>query len=481
MPERPAVLVVAWQGFATRYLLRTDIARRIAEHAQLVVLAPNAGEAYLRDEVAALGGVVEPLAVSSDLFSSSRARWLAHHLRTHTLAHGAESRALRERWDRFHADVAGQSRPLAALLQALVPGLWRWSRLRRGLLAAERRAFADDPHAAVWERHRPAAVLVGSLGYRFADAVVMREAHRRGVPVIAAVAAWDNPTSKGYKAGDPEIAAVWSQRMADQVARFQDVPRHRLLVSGAAAFDHLRRPGALEPRTEHVRSRGLDPDRKLVLFAASSPGTYAHNLDVARALAEAVTAGALGPPASLVVRLHPNYAKASYDEGLEAWRALAGAHEHVMLDVPPVVSRAMVADLAPSDMVAFGSLMAASDVVVNVFSTTTLEAFLLDRPVVLVSQTAHLPAPAADATATQERRWDAYAHQLGVIEAGAVRVAGSSAELLEHVRAYLADPSLERAERARVVDTELGPADGRAGDRIADAVLRVLDRQARTA
>jgi hypothetical protein len=55
-------------------------------------------------------------------------------------------------------------------------------------------------------------------------------------------------------------------------------------------------------------------------------------------------------------------------------------------------------------------------------------------------------------------------------------VAGSAPELLEHVRTYLADPSLERASRAEVVARELGPADGRAGQRIADAVLGVLRR-----
>jgi hypothetical protein len=475
--DRPAVLVVAWQGFTARYLLRTDVARRLAEHARLVVLAPNPDEAYLREEIAALGGVVEPLAVSPDLFARGRARWLTHHLRTYTLAHGAESRALRERWTRFHADTAAQSRPFAAVLGVLVAGLWRSHLLRRALLAAERRAFADDPHAAVWDRHRPAVVLVGSLGYRFADAVVMREAARRRVPVVAAVAAWDNPTSKGYKAGDPAVAAVWSQRMGDQLVRFHDLPRERLLVSGAAAFDHLRQPGALEPREAHLRSRGLDPERKVVLFAASSPGTYAHNLDVARALAEAVTADALGTPVSLVIRLHPNHAKPGYDESLAEWRALAGAHDHVVLDVPPVVSSVMAADLDPADMVAFGSLMAAADVLVNVFSTTTLEAFLVDRPVVLVAQTGHLPADeAAGARAGQERRWEAYEHQLGVIRSGAVRVAGSAPELLEHVRTYLADPSLERASRAEVVARELGPADGRAGQRIADAVLGVLRR-----
>ena len=336
MADRPAVLVVAWQGFTARYLLRTDVARRLAEHARLVVLAPNPDEAYLREEIAALGGVVEPLAVSPDLFARGRARWLTHHLRTYTLAHGAESRALRERWTRFHADTAAQSRPLAAALGVLVAGLWRSQPLRRALLAAERRAFADEPHAAVWERHRPAAVLVGSLGYRFADAVVMREAARRRVPVVAAVAAWDNPTSKGYKAGDPAVAA----RLVAAHGR----PARPLPRPTARAAAHQRR-GRVRPPPAARRTRGrarrtcgrrrLDPERKVVLFAAQLPGTYAHNLDVARALAEAVEADALGTPASLVIRLHPNHAKPGYDESLAEWRALAGAHETSCSTCPP--------------------------------------------------------------------------------------------------------------------------------------------------
>ena len=43
----PTVMLVVTQGFSARYLLRTGILARLRERgAKVVVLTPNAGEAY---------------------------------------------------------------------------------------------------------------------------------------------------------------------------------------------------------------------------------------------------------------------------------------------------------------------------------------------------------------------------------------------------------------------------------------------------
>ena len=62
-------------------------------------------------------------------------------------------------------------------------------------------------------------------------------------------------------------------------------------------------------------------------------------------------------------------------------------------------------------------------------------------------------------------------HYQPVVELGAVRVARSPDELAGHVNDYLADPSLDRAGRRRLLDLEVGVPLGTSTRRI----VRVLE------
>jgi hypothetical protein len=60
-----------------------------------------------------------------------------------------------------------------------------------------------------------------------------------------------------------------------------------------------------------------------------------------------------------------------------------------------------------------------------------------------------------------------------VLRTGAVRLADSPEQLIDEVRRYLNDPSLERAERANLVRTLCYRDDGQAGSRVAEAIARI--------
>ena len=67
---------------------------------------------------------------------------------------------------------------------------------------------------------------------------------------------------------------------------------------------------------------------------------------------------------------------------------MAARYEHVHIDVPELRSDALVVDLPPEETLRVAALLTHSDVFVNVFSTMTLEACLVDKPTVVVNWTA---------------------------------------------------------------------------------------------
>jgi hypothetical protein len=476
MRSKTAFLVVP-QGFAARFLLRTDVFETLkAAGVRIVVLTPNADEPYMSAEFAGANVRIEPLRAHAGLTRRSRLWSLLYHLRTFTLASSHETTGFQEKYARFRSTVGSERRFAATALHLALQLLWRSRLLRRLLLAAETLLYTPRLHRDLFERYRPDVLVTTSPGYFLADAVVLREARRFGVPTAAVILGWDNPTMKGYRGATPDRVVVWSERMAGQMVQFQDYPRERIFVGGVPHFDHYRREDALLPREELCRRLGLDRKRRIVLFAAGAPGVWRHNLLVAETLARAIGEGSLGEPAQLVVRLHPINFRPDHRTPLDEYERLREQHDHVTLDVPEILSERLRCDMPASDAVRLGSLMKHCDVLVNIFSTTTLEAFLLDRPVVLVGSGAPL-AEAADPLeeeAAEPGLWHEYTHLRPVVEAGAARTAGSMPELVALVRAYLDRPELDHDRRLGVARAECGPTDGRAGARIGRYLLGLM-------
>jgi hypothetical protein len=372
---------------------------------------------------------------------------------------------------------------MAGLIHLALRPLWRSRLLRCALLRTEARLFTPGLHSDLFERHRPDLVVASSPGWFLPDALILREARRRGVPTAAVVLAWDNPTNKGYRGADPEHAIVWSERMARQLAEHHDYPPERIEVGGVPHFDHYLRDDRLPSRGELFAQLGLDPDRRLVLFAARSPASYPHNPEVADALARAVSEDRLGAPAQLVVRLHPVSFRPGYDLPIDEYRALAAEHPHVHLDVPTVVSQRLRSDMPASEATRLGALIRHCDVLVNVFSTTSLEGMLADRPVVMVTPDAHLIGgrAAERPPVAYERHFAEYEHTRELVERGAARVAHSMPELVELVAEYLAHPELDRAARLGAAARECGPLDGSSGRRVGEQLLALMGPRAVTA
>jgi hypothetical protein len=476
--ERKTVFLVVPQGFSARCLLRTEILPTLkAAGCRIVILTPNADEPYMRAEFADEHVRLAPLRAGTQTARSSRVWWLLYHLRRYTLARAWDSRAFVEKYAGLQARIRVRRSVVPRCIDLAVKVLWRSRALRRLLLWFETRLFKPPLHGDVFDAFPPDLVVTTSPGWFLADAVVLREARSRGVPTAAVVVGWDNPTSKGYRGADPDRVFVWSERMAEQLAVHHDFPRRRIVVAGVPQLDVYARPNALPSLADLCRQLGLDEERRLVVFATSSPGAYRHSVLVAETLAKAVSSDQLGAAAQLVVRVHPINFRPDYRTPLTEFEALRERYPHVHLDIPEILSERLRCDAPRSDSMRFASLVRHCDVLVNVFSTTTLEACLADRPVVMVGPHAHLapgePIDDGPAEHPRPRQFDAYEHMRSVMEEGAVDVAGSMSDLVPLVRGCLADPTARAAARRRVARREGGPGDGGAGARVGRLLLEL--------
>ena len=479
LAAQKTVFVFADLGVSARYLLRTDVLEILKRAGvRIVAVVPNPDEPYMQEELGGPNVVFERHLVGLHDSAGSGLWSLATHLREFTLGSGASAATLQARYTHFRTQLSANRRVTARLIGVALQLLWRSRLLRRLLSWVETRLLMPSPHRELFERYQPDLVVAASLGFYLPDSVVLNEARRHGVPSVGVVMAWDNPTSKGYRGADPDRAVAWSETMVEQLWRYQDYPRERTFVGGVPRFDIYVREGELIERERLFEALGLDPDRKLIFLAARSATSYPYNLVVARTLADAIERDELGAPAQLVVRPHP----ASFHPGREVpvggYEELAAEHPHVHVDMPQVRSVQLARDVPVEDDVRLGSLLRHCDVLVNMFSTTTLEAFLLDRPVVNVSSEAHLGAPGAEQMdhdgVVEPRPFERDTHLESMARHGAARVARSMDELVELTRTYIEHPELDREARLAVAREECGPTDGHAGERVGRYLLEML-------
>jgi hypothetical protein len=467
----PTILLAAPQGFAARFLLRTDLLPALrAAGARCVVLVPDPGDEELRAALPAGDGVVlERLDDADAVLARSALRKLFVTLRYFTLGRGHRAPTLRRKAVTALNELRAE-RPWAARLVAVaVRPLWRSRALRRTLLALETALDRSRFCAEVLERVRPDLVVTTTPGLFYADALLLREAARRGVRTATVVLGWDNPTSKGYRGAAPDLTIAWSERMADQLVTLHDLAAERVAVGGNPHFDRYLRDGALPSREELYDQLALDPSRHVVAFATSSPDLWDGNVPAAEAIAAAIGRDELGAPAQLVIRVHPNYLLPRAGEPIEPYHELAARHPHVVVDVPEIVPGPMRLGLTGRDTLHVGALLRHCDVLVNVFSTTALEALLCDRPVVVLTEEIALREGLR--RHRDDRAWDEFEHLQPLLSGGAARVARSLDDVVAHVRDALADPASGREARRAVARQECGPLDGRAGERVARLLL----------
>ena len=210
------------------------------------------------------------------------------------------------------------------------PGLARLAGpLRRRPVARERAAgvlrrvvaACGEPAEIAGElrRRRPDALIVTPLmHFGSPQPDYVRVARRLGVPSALVTFSWDNFTNKTLMHEIPDLVTVWNEIQAGEAAAHHGVPRERLAVTGAPAYDHWFAWAGPSDRAAFLARAGLPADRPYLLYVCSSnfiapdePVWVAEWLRRVRAAAPPVR------DAGVLVRPHPLNAAAWRDVSLD--------------------------------------------------------------------------------------------------------------------------------------------------------------------
>jgi hypothetical protein len=318
---------------------------------------------------------------------------------------------------------------------------WHYSRLRHlpNALLEELRNEGPAIALANTQMHSVVPFIVG--------------ARRLRLPIIGHIASWDHTVGKGIVPPDLGRYIVQNDVMRNDLVRYHGVDAARIVVTGWPQTDvfHNRRPHSEFEGV--VRELGLDPARPVVLVMGNSPtnAPYEKNF-VERLVAWWEQSGAT-TCFSLLFRPHPRdgewrerFAAALFREG------------------------AAVQEPSFTDIGTLAVLLQHGDVVISNAGTILLDALVNDRPAVCVLYDEG--APTGESWALKNVSGE---HYKALIESEAFYRANSFEEVSAAIERALVQPGELAVERARVAREVVGEVDGRAAERVAEAITSELE------
>jgi hypothetical protein len=351
----------------------------------------------------------------------------------------------------------GAKRALARLFApSMVRPATRYERLDRSV---------RHPQAeALFERHRPVLLVTSSPGLIFSEIPLLRTAVRSSVRTMAIDPSWDNFTNKLLPARRVDRLIVWNELMKQQAIEYHGYRPDEIRIAGTPQWDlYFRSSGST--REQFFARIGADPSRQLVTLTTTPRELYPHHDHVLRVMTRALNDGAWGR-AQILVRLHPR-------DDVEAYAGFRGL-PNVIIEKPfRATVRAgdgLAVDVTAESQRHLMDTMRYSDVVVNVASTLAIEAAIFDTPVVNIAFDGSEPCE----WARSARRYYRFTHYVNITRQGAVRVAEQPGELVDWIARYLADRSMDREGRRRMVIEQCHFLDGLAARRVGDFILEEL-------
>jgi len=465
------ILFVGLTDYVIRNLLRSSFAER-ARHLQLRLhglVYPEIFDAYSKMLETEINMTSEPQDLVR-LFDCASANLERIHFRANLYQRSrVNCRTFRAKRRNSSAE---QATPLAlrlkfeaALLFGKMGGMLGWERnLEEEYFRELAQSDYVKNHCVPYLTRMRPSVVVSASADGFPDTPWLVAAALLGIPKAIWIRSWDNITTKCELIPDAESFLVWSEFMERELELYFPKCRDRSIIRiGTPQFDGHHDPSNIIPRKEFCSRAGLDPDRPIILYCTGGTHICQNEHQVIQQVHRLVEGlKDVGSP-QLLVRLHPYF----WDTNIDFYNSIP---ENVKF-WPKREEATKRFNRSSSGLLDDYQVMLSSfyhqAVNVNIASTVTVDSAVYDRPIVCIAFDGPQKLPR---WLSVRRFYLEYEHFIQVVKTGAAEVAWNEEELRGALIRALTEPRRLSAQRKRLVDMECGEIDGKAGERLADAL-----------
>lgn len=315
----------------------------------------------------------------------------------------------------------------------------------------------------LFDLYHPDVVFATVADYTEIDIPILREARKRDIKTVGMLRGWDAFVSHGILRVIPDTLLLQNAYLAETGRKFQFIPQERMTVVGFPSYDFHFDPTLIEPREVFCKRMGIDPAKKIILFGAMEFFWFPKDGDIAEVFDELVHAGELPSNVVMLFRPYPGFTGP-----LERASRLSTV-------VPDVVSfsenHGDFVEMRRAQLHHLLNSIVHSSIVMSVASTIAIDGVALKKPTIAPL----FEKEPADYWFSAARFKTHCTHFRDVYDTGGVRVVENPKDFARAIKEYLGNPQSDEKGRERLRSLFIEPYDGKAGERIAEEVFRVID------
>ena len=315
--------------------------------------------------------------------------------------------------------------------------------------------FRKRPYKQLFDKYQPDLVMAPAVAF-FPDIELVSEAQRRGIKTVGMAMNWDH-LNKYYIPVHTDWLLVQNEPMRREAINWHAYYSEQIVLVGFPQFDMYAYPDKyLVSKEQFKKDFGLEGVEKIILFISGA----AYSLDepdVIKEISKWVSEGKFGSNTKILVR--PYVVARDIERERDKYKQLEN-------DTNIVFNWQKRSDSLESKK-NFMSMLAYSDVIISIFSTTAIESAIFDKPTITIGFDGYKKRPYHQSIV----RLEDMSHFRNVLETGSVKVVRSFPDLEKTLALYLENPAIDTMARKVLVAKMCYKNDGRASKRIADFIL----------
>jgi hypothetical protein len=321
----------------------------------------------------------------------------------------------------------------------------------------------------LFNEYKPSCVIGSTFGFAKVDAKIYRYAKKKKTRTISIILSWDNITSKSQRiAAKPDKIIAWGEIMKKEAIKYLGYSTNDVFVEGVAHFDIYGSNNDIKSKEMFFEENKLDLNKKLLIYGTVSPNLFGYNKETIEIIKNLIEKDSFIYPCQLLVRIHPQAVTGKYSDDINGM--LQYQSDSVMFDFPKIITGKIPFDLPKNDMVHLKEIIYYSDVTINPNSTLSIDAAILDKPIINIGFDGYTEVPLHKSV----RRVHNYTHYKNIVNTGGVRIADTIDDFVKITNDYLGKSNLDSENRKRIVEEQCYKTDGMSSKRIANRILEIM-------
>ena len=324
-------------------------------------------------------------------------------------------------------------------------------------------------YSGIFDKYAPCLVIGASPGINSRmDIPIFAIAQKRKIKTLALIHSWDNIAKrKGPMWIRPDVLGVWNELQKQDGIKANFYDQKDVRIVGPVHFDMYWKKETFRSKDKFFEEMGLDPAKKLISVIATAPGLV-KNYYIVDILLEALKMDKFMVPVQLLCRPTPSIDPRRNDKEFGKYYN----NPDIVMDTQVQYSSSLGWDPDKKQLSHFANLVKYTDVQVSIVSTATVEAVILDKPVVNVAFSTVEP------DAFQKYIIDSVFsnHFQPVLDYRATYIAKNPDDLIHGINNYLRDSSIHCHERAELKKVLVYKADGNSVDRVSQLILELISQ-----